>query len=180
MTVSSRLIEIAAAHDATRIVAIDGPSGSGKTTFADVVADELGERTGTRPQIVHMDDLYPGWDGLAEAVPGLVSQVLEPLTAGHDGAYRRWDWAEDRWAERVAVPRAEWIVVEGVGCGSSAARPYLAALAWVEAEADVRMARGIERDGESYRPHWERWALQEQALFALERTRDNAEVILRT
>jgi hypothetical protein len=48
-------------------------------------------------------------------------------------------------------------------------------LLWVEAPRDVRFARGIERDGEAYRPLWERWALQEDALFAVERTRERAD-----
>ena len=44
----------------------------------------------------------------------------------------------------------------------------------------MRFARGIARDGEAYRPHWERWARQEDALFAADRTRDRADVVLDT
>jgi hypothetical protein len=51
---------------------------------------------------------------------------------------------------------------------------------WVEAERPVRFARGIERDGETYRPPWERWARQEAALFAADGTRDRADVVLDT
>jgi hypothetical protein len=50
----------------------------------------------------------------------------------------------------------------------------------VEAEREVRFTRGIDRDGEAYRPHWERWARQEEALFAADRTRDRADVVLDT
>ncbi|MEO7588650.1 MAG: hypothetical protein ABIS84_11555, partial [Arachnia sp.] len=70
---------------APRVVAVDGPSGAGKTTFADVLADELASRTGVRPQVVHMDDIFPGWDGLAEAVELVSDLVLEPLARGVDG-----------------------------------------------------------------------------------------------
>lgn len=162
------------------MIAIDGPSGAGKTTFADAVADELGLRTGTRPQVVHMDDIFPGWDGLSEAVGLVTESVLTPLSRGEDGRFRRWDWLTGSRAEWLDVPRADWLVLEGVGCGSRPCRPHLAALAWIEADRDVRMTRGIERDGESFRPHWERWALQEQELFAAEGTRDNADVVLHT
>lgn len=164
----------------TRVIAIDGPSGAGKTTFAAAVADELLKRTGTRPQVVHMDDIFPGWDGLAAAVGLVTETVLEPLSHGKDGRFRRWDWLAGERAEWVEVPRADWLVLEGVGCGSRPCRPHLAALAWVEADRDVRMARGMHRDGESFRPHWERWALQEQELFTAEGTRANADVILQT
>lgn len=168
--------------DATRpgVIAVDGPSGSGKTTYADVVADELADRTGTRPQVVHMDDIYPGWEGLAEAV-GLVTRwVLEPLTEGRDGGFRRWDWVAGERGEHIVVPQADWVILEGVGAGSRACRPHLSALIWIEADEGVRMRRGIERDGEAYRPFWERWAEQEQGLFAREDTRAHADLVIRT
>jgi hypothetical protein len=40
----------------------------------------------------------------------------------------------------------------------------------------VRFRRGIARDGETYRPHWERWAWQETAHFAAEATACRADV----
>ncbi len=43
---------------AGRLVCVDGPAGSGKTSLADAVARR------TAAQVVHMDDLYGGWDGL--------------------------------------------------------------------------------------------------------------------
>lgn len=162
------------------VVAVDGPSGSGKTTYADVVADALSRRTGVRPQVVHMDDIYPGWNGLAEAVDLVTRWVLEPLTAGRDGGFRRWDWEAGERGEHVEVPRAHWVVLEGVGAGSRACREHEAALIWLEADAGVRMARGIERDGEAYRPYWERWADQEQELFTRENTRAQADLVIRT
>ena len=36
----------------------------------------------------------------------------------------------------------------------------------VKAPDELRYRRAIDRDGEMYRPHWERWAAQEEALFA--------------
>ncbi len=163
-----------------RIIGIDGPSGAGKTTFADVLAEEVHLRTETRPQIVHMDDLYPGWDGLREAISLVVTLVLEPLSRGDDGRFRRWDWEAGERCEIIHVPAAGWVVLEGVGSGSRRCRPHLASLAWLEADREVRLARGIERDGEAFRPHWERWAVQEEQLFAAEDTRSHATVILKT
>lgn len=184
MTAVGRLLDRAESAalrpGAPRVVAVDGPSGAGKTTFAGQVADELARRTGTRPQVVHMDDIFPGWDGLAEAVGIVAEQVLGPLSRGEDGRFRRWDWFASETAEWVEVPAAGWVVLEGVGCGSRPCRPHLSALVWVDADADVRMARGIERDGESFRPHWERWARQEQQLFAAEDTRSHADVVVET
>ncbi len=160
-----------------RVVAIDGAAGSGKTTIAALLLERLGEENAS---VVHMDDLYPGWDGLAEAPSLLVEHVLAPLHRGEEGRFRRWDWHADARADEIVVPRSDWVVVEGVGCGSRDARAYLSALLFMEAEHDVRMRRGIERDGEGFRPHWERWACQEAALFEAEQTRSQADMVIRT
>lgn len=156
----------------TKIVAVDGPSGSGKTTLAHRLGPLL-----SAPSI-HMDALYPGWDGLPEAPALLADQVLRPLAGGLPAAYRRWDWDNDRWAESHPVRPTPVLIVEGVGSGAAICAPYLSLLIWIEAGRDVRMARGIERDGEAYRPHWERWAAQEARMFAWDRTRERADVLV--
>lgn len=158
----------------TVVVGIDGPSGSGKTTLASAVAQRRG------CDVVHMDDLFPGWDGLAAAAGLLTEQVLRPLAHGSDGAYRRWDWDASAWAETVAVPRTPLLLIEGCASTVHPATPFLAVAVWVEADPAVRMTRGIERDGELFRPHWQRWAAQEQALFTADGTRDRADLIVRT
>ena len=78
---------------ATSVVAIDGPSGAGKTDFAGSLAMSL-----PNAQLLHMDDLSPGWDGLDQAVADLHDQVLAPLARGERAAYRRWDWEHNRYA----------------------------------------------------------------------------------
>lgn len=159
---------------ATVVIGIDGPSGSGKTTLAESLREVLD------CPVVHMDDLFPGWDGLAEASGLLVEQVLRPLAAGTDAGYRRWDWVASRWAERVEVPRTPLLIAEGCASTVRPAGDLIAVRVWVEADRDVRMSRGIERDGEAYRPHWERWAAQEQALFTADGTRERADLIVST
>ena len=44
----------------------------------------------------------------------------------------------------------------------------------------VRRARALSRDGETYAPHWERWAAQEDAVYRSSRPRDRADLVLRT
>lgn len=154
------------------MVAIDGPAGSGKTTLAARLAGLL------EAPVVHMDDLFPGWDGLAEAPGKLVDWILGPLAAGQQAVYRRYDWDRDAYAERVAVPESEILIVEGCASGSTAAAPYLSLLIWIDAPHYIRMARGLARDGETFAPHWERWARQEEVLFKAERTRDRSDVVV--
>ena len=159
----------------TTIVAVDGPSGSGKSTLGAAIGVALDA------PVLHMDDIYPGWDGLADAVPLVTTQVLEPLAAGRPAAYRRWSWVRHEWSRHVVpVPATPLLVLEGVGATVQPAGDYAGVCVWVEAVRDVRFRRGMERDGEAYRPHWERWATQEDALFAADGTRDRANVIVDT
>ena len=156
---------------ATRLVCVDGPSGSGKTTLAGRLAAALGD-----PPVVHMDDLYPGWDGLAAAVPLLHEQVVAPLAAGGPARYRRYDWDRGEYAEDTRLGRPPVLVVEGVASGARPTRRARVLLVWVEAPRAERFRRGIDRDGETYRPHWERWARQEAAHFAADGTRARADL----
>jgi len=160
---------------ATKVVAVDGPSGAGKTDFAAALAERL-----LTAQLLHMDDLYPGWDGLAQAVADLHDQVLVPLARGEQAAYREWDWEHKRYAGWHRLPATDLLLVEGVGSGARPGWPLVSTLIWLEADHDERLRRGIDRDGESYRPHWLRWAAHEEALFAVDGTRSRADLIIDT
>ena len=160
---------------ATTVVAIDGPSGAGKTDFAAALALRL-----PGAQVLHMDDLYPGWDGLERGVEDLHEHVLAPLLRGEQAAYRRWDWEHGRYAGWQSLPSAELLVVEGAGSGARPGWQYESVLIWLEADREERYRRGIERDGELYRPYWSRWAACEDALFARDGTRSRADLIINT
>jgi len=159
----------------TKVIAIDGPSGAGKTDFAAALAERL-----PSAQLLHMDDLYPGWDGLEQAVADVHDQILAPLARGEQAAYRQWDWARDRYGEWHSLPATSLLLVEGVGSGAGPGRQFTSALIWLEADRDVRFRRAFERDGESYLPHWQRWAAHEEALFAVDGTRRRADLIIDT
>ncbi|MEO8517560.1 MAG: hypothetical protein ABI438_00155 [Dermatophilaceae bacterium] len=159
----------------TKVVAIDGPSGAGKTDFAAALAQRLPGAV-----LLHMDDLYPGWDGLRQAVADLHDQVLAPLSRGESAAYRGWDWKHDRYDGWHVIPPTKLLLIEGVGSGAMPGAELESVLIWLEAESATRFRRGIERDGDSYLPHWQRWAILEEALFADDLTRDRADFILDT
>lgn len=163
-------------QDGARLLCLDGPAGSGKSTLAAAVA---AARKGT--VVVHLDDLLVGWDGgLPRMVCDLVADVLAPLAAGRPASYRRFDWHAARLAERVGVPPSPLLVVEGVGAGSRLTAPYRAALAWVEADPELRRERGLARDGDAFAPHWDSWARREEVHFAREGTRARADLVIDT
>ncbi|WP_295625068.1 hypothetical protein [uncultured Corynebacterium sp.] len=169
------------------ILLIDGRSGSGKTTLAKKLHDVLGWR------VVHLEDAYPGWSGLAAASDAVAETMLAPETAG----FRRWDWFTSDWAEWVdlsafAVPRdgssgsaAPSLIIEG--CGAVTADNLAAARAigdgqawgvWVELDAPTRFARAMARDP-YFHGHWRMWAEQEDAHIARHRPRDLADWTVR-
>ena len=171
VALAERVLAAPTRSGATRLVCIDGPSGSGKTTLAARLSAALGG-----PPVLHMDDLYPGWDGLAAAVPLLHEQVVAPLAAGRAARYRRYDWHREEFAEAHDLGTPPLLIIEGAGCGARVIAERAVLLVWVEAPRDVRFRRGIARDGETYRPHWERWAHQEAAHFAAEATACRADL----
>jgi uridine kinase len=156
----------------TRLVTVDGPAGSGKTTFAGRLAVALGRDA----RVVHMDDLYAGW-ALTGAAARLAAGVLGPLAEGRPGAYRRYDWAEERFgAVPVVVPPCPVLIVEGCGSSPRAFDRWATRRIWVEAPPELRLSRGLTRDGAALAAHWHRWQRTEAAAFAAEDTRARADL----
>ncbi|MDI3212158.1 aminodeoxychorismate synthase component I [Arthrobacter sp. AL12] len=146
------------------IIAIDGRSGAGKTTLAIELAARLREHH--KVSLFHLEDIYPGWNGLAAGIERYVSTVLAPLHRGDPAEWVSWDWnAHDDGATRTTQP-AEIVLVEGVGAAAEAARPFLAAAVWADSPEHDRRSRALARDGESYEPFWDEWAAQELAWLA--------------
>jgi uridine kinase len=154
-----------------RLLCVDGPAGSGKTTLAAALAEQVGAT------LVHADDLMDGWRGL-DAVAGQLTALVGDLAEGRTGSYQRFDWELDRYDRTVEVAPTPWLVVEGVGSGATGISAYVTVLVWVEADDELRLDRGLVRDGVAMEPHWRQFMLDERALFARDRTRERADVIV--
>jgi energy-coupling factor transporter ATP-binding protein EcfA2 len=150
------------------VVLIDGGSGSGKTTLAAAVAPALGA------QLVRLDDIYPGWDGLDAASEHVREFVLDPVRP----RWRRWDWVHGAPAEWHDLDPSLPLVVEGSGSLSRANRAAATWGIWVDLDAPTRKARALDRDGEVYARHWDRWAAQERRFAAREHPSALADVVL--
>lgn len=144
-----------------RTVLIDGRSGSGKTTLTDLLV-----RSWPDAAVLRLEDVYPGWDGLARGSDHLLDAVLERRAAGAAAAYRSWNWATGAPGGEHLVDPDRPLVVDGVGSLTAASRALVDAAVWVEAPDELRRERALARDGDVYRPHWERWATQEDAFIA--------------
>ena len=157
-----------------RLVCVDGPAGSGKTTLAAALSDPLGPGA----VVVRLDDLYEGWAGLGGVWERVEDQILRPFERGEPGRWQRYDWAAERFAEWVDLPVPAYLILEGCGSAPRAVDGRAVLRVFVEAPADVRLARGLARDGEHMRDHWLRWMAEEGAEFAREGTRERADVVV--
>jgi len=158
---------------AVRLVAVDGPAGSGKTTFASRLVAALRSLPGPPLNVgeVHTDDLLDGWTEPVAYWPRLESSVLIPLSMGQPGGFHPYDWVAGGFAaELVEVPVPDVLVLEGVASCRAQVRSRLTVAVSVVAPHELRLARGIERDGVELRAEWVRWMAQEESHFRLDGT----------
>ena len=154
----------------TRVIAIDGPGGAGKSTLAKYLANELDA------PIVHTDD-FASWENPVDWWPELIEKVLRPIAAGQSVHYAPADWGGGA-KPRVVLEPTDFVVLEGVTASRGAFRPYLAFAIWIDTPRDVRLARGLQRDGEGARGNWDRWMADEDAYVERERPHDYADAVL--
>ena len=156
------------------VVLIDGHSGAGKSEYASTLAARHGF------ELLSLDEVYPGWDGL-DAGQALVVQTLLPRWL-NEGLVEIpvWDWATMSYSSSRVLRDAPGLVIEGCGAISTASVALASSSIWLDAPESVRYERAIGRDGEAYRPHWTRWALQEQRFLSLHHSRERAGEIVAT
>lgn len=162
----------------TRLISIDGPAGSGKSTLA-ARFEARAKARDLNTFVIHMDDLYDGWAGAERGFALLRDHVLQRLSDGREGRYRRYDWNTGAYAELHVVPvTVDVLIVEGVTSCDRDADQWQSLRVWIETTNEVRLDRGIERDGEALRDHWLEWMRWERDHFATQSTRDRAQVIV--
>ena len=155
-----------------RLVAIDGRGGAGKSLFADRLADCLGDAP-----ILHTDD-FASWDEPIDWWHRLEADVLGPMERGEPVRYQAYDWVRRKLGEWRELHVSEVVLLEGVSSSRRAVADRLSLAIWVEAPRQVRLARGIARDGEAMRHQWEKWMAEEDGHYARDRTKERADVII--
>lgn len=152
----------------TPIVLIDGRAASGKSTIADALQRRLFKEGETLPRVVHMDDLYPGWDGLAAGAEYLQRFVLGPIAARKTANWQMFDWALGERREWREFSGGTPLIVEGCGALNSNSAEVAHLTVWLEVAEDVRHERWLVREGSD--EHWAAWAAQELDFYARERS----------
>lgn len=145
---------------ANPVVLIDGRSGAGKSSLARRIVSAWPLRG--RVQLIALDSIYPGWDGLADGVETARELILNPHARGLIGVWQRWDWDAEAYAEAHAVDPSLPLVIEGSGILTPVTARLSDVRVWLDSPAPSRKRRALDRDGDTYRPHWTRWAEQEE------------------
>ena len=157
------LIDAQVTDQARPVILMDGRSGAGKTTLATQLA---ARHPGW--QLVHADDIYPGWMGLS-GVWDLAS-LWNP-----EPSYLSWDWYQMRHGPRVQLDAHLPMIVEGAGVLTPANRAYATLSVWCELDAPTRRDRALRRDPE-FQAYWAMWAVQEGLHIARNRPAELADL----
>ena len=158
----------------TLLLGIDGCGGSGKSTLAEKLKEKFANVT-----IVHMDDFYLPSNQIINTHPTkksigadfdwgrLLNDVLEPISHEVEGRYQRYDWEKDALAEWHAVPIGGIVIIEGVYSTRRELKDKYDFTIWVDCPREIRLSRGIERDGDESRDIWENnWMISEDIYVA--------------
>lgn len=164
-------------------VGIDGPGASGKSTLAAGLAVALPSAV-----LVEGDDFYrPESDSSRSEIEiaglfdltRLASQVLIPHTEGRGLHYPRYDWEAGSLGDWATGASGAPLIVEGVYSTHQTLRDFYDLRIWVTAPRAVRLARGIERDGEVARRKWvDVWMPAEDRYVAEQMPQDHAHLVL--
>lgn len=167
-------------QDRRWVIIIDGRSGAGKTTFAGELERSLASECAMRrgafyrcPRVVHLDEFYPGWVGLAQARDMVAELVLAPQNPG----YRCWNWQTNQPGNWVTLHPRQPLIIEGVGALSEGAIGVLKnngiphRTVTIEAPMVIRELRALTRDPD-FAPWWDMWSAQEDEHLKLRPTAD--------
>ncbi|MFK5882728.1 MAG: (d)CMP kinase [Candidatus Izemoplasma sp.] len=143
----------------SKIVAIDGFGGSGKSTLAKIIKGNL-----NNIEIIHTDDFYKTKE-LRQSSKGdfncenydyerLIKQVIEPFINNEKITFEKYDWTNDTVNGKYSISNDCILVIEGVQSLRKELINYYDYKIWVETPYDLRLNRGMNRDGEQFRELW--------------------------
>ena len=166
------------------VVLIDGRAGSGKSTFARLLQDQVFQETRQSPKVIHMDDLYPGWDGLAQGSLYMLENILKPIKLAGTAQWQRWDWSKSRRGGNEhgngwrSFDGQNLLIVEGCGSVTEASKNLADLTIWLESQSSTRMARFLPRDGGKFKDHWNQWSAQEDDFYATHKSKQLCEIAI--
>jgi uridine kinase len=159
------------------IITIDGPAGAGKTTLAKDLS--LALSTQRKVQVLHMDDLYDGWE---RALGGSLTETLTRIVAAHKEeasyAIALYNWEKSEFNPPLTLDPAEILILEGVGSGQRAIRSAATASIWMDIEPSQGLDRVLLRDGITLQDKMQKWLIAQKEHFRQESTFEESDFVL--
>jgi uridine kinase len=156
------------------LLAIDGPAGAGKTTLAAKLEAEYSVHSTVR--IIHMDDLYNGWD---DALGLSLTDTLQAITAaylsGIAHTIKIFNWQFMKFDREEMITPTDYLILEGVGAAQAIVRKAGATTYWLDIDAETGLQRVLARDGVHIEKEMRQWQIQQMIHFAKDQTRENCE-----
>ncbi|MFM1984617.1 MAG: hypothetical protein RL723_1052 [Actinomycetota bacterium] len=178
--IAAQVLELVDRGNSMPIVLIDGRSNSGKSTLAAEVQNLIFKNGESAPRVVHMDDLYLGWNGLQAGADYLNRFILKPLSDSYIAQWREFDWANPG-EPGFEARNGEWrefaggtpLIIEGCGALNQLSAQVASVKIWLEVPQEIRHQRWLEREGSA--DHWAEWAAQEEEFYAREKSQELAD-----
>jgi uridine kinase len=155
----------------TKIIAIDGCGGAGKSTLAAQLSKNLGDCP-----VIHTDD-FASWDNPLNWHPRMIEQVFVPLSQNKPAHFQRFDWKVKAMTDWISISLNDFVIVEGVSSSRSEFRSFLSFSIFVETPAEIRLRRGLDRDGLQARDLWLKWMAEEDRYLEKDDPKSNANVV---
>ena len=176
--ISSKVLELIDRGNQTPIVLIDGRAGSGKSTFAEALQQQLFRDGESAPRVIHMDNIFEGWDGLALGSDYMVRFILQPLARRETASWQDWSWVKNQRSSWREFSGGTPLIVEGCGSLTERSKEHADISIWLEASEEVRRERWIQR--ERHLEKFDFWAAQELDFYAREKSQSLADLVIKT
>jgi uridine kinase len=176
--ICSQVLELIDRGNQTPIILIDGRAGSGKSTFAETLQQQLFRDGESAPRVIHMDNIFEGWDGLALGSDYMVRFILQPLARRETASWQDWSWVKNQRSSWREFSGGTPLIVEGCGSLTERSKEHADISIWLEASEETRRERWIQR--ERHLEKFDFWAAQELDFYAREKSQSLADLVIRT
>jgi uridine kinase len=176
--VSSQVLELIDRGNQTPKILIDGRAGSGKSTFAEALQQQLFRDGESAPRVIHMDNIFEGWEGLALGSDYMVRFILQPLARQETASWQDWSWVKNQRSSWREFSGGTPLIVEGCGSLTERSKEHADISIWLEASEETRRERWIQR--ERHLEKFDFWAAQELDFYAREKSQSLAYLVIKT
>jgi dephospho-CoA kinase len=177
-SLSAKILDQIDRGNQTPIVLIDGRAGSGKSTLAEKLQQQLFRDGESAPRVIHMDNIFEGWEGLSLGSDYLVRFILNPLARKEAASWQDWSWVRNERSSWREFSGGTPLIVEGCGSLTERSKEHADISIWLEASEETRRERWLKR--ERHLDKFDFWAAQELDFYAREKSKSLADLVFAT